>query len=59
MGRTEAGAGTVELGELEQLTISNDNELHYDQVSTEDKLKSALLVTLLSLSLDDIKGSVP
>ena len=46
MARTEAGAvaggqpqteqSNLELGELEQLTITNDNDLNYDQVSTND-----------------------
>ena len=45
VGRTEGGAGAgaggqpqteqsnLELGELEQLTITNDNDLNYDQVN--------------------------
>ena len=43
MARTEGGAGAgaqpqteqsnLELGELEQLTITNDNDLNYDQVN--------------------------
>ena len=46
VGRTEAGAvaggqpqteqSNLELGELEQLTITNDNDLNYDQVNTND-----------------------
>ena len=34
-GGGEQGAqGSLELGELEQLTISNDNDLAYDQITT-------------------------
>ena len=29
-----ADQGNLELGELEQLTISNDNDLNYDQMTT-------------------------
>ena len=31
-GQTQEQSGNLELGELEQLTISNDNDLNYDQV---------------------------
>ena len=59
-GREGGAAQTVEqtnleLGELEQLTINNDNDLNYDQVSHTPTYWLNFYNVPLS-SLDDVKG---
>ena len=59
-GREGGAAQTVEqtnleLGELEQLTINNDNDLNYDQVSHTATYRVTSYNVPLS-SLDDVKG---
>ena len=59
-GREGGAAPTVEqtnleLGELEQLTINNDNDLNYDQVSHTATCWINFYNVPLS-SLDDVKG---
>lgn len=46
----------LELGELEQLTINNDNDLNYDQVR---QLHCRHFSVLNGISADDIKRSFP
>ena len=69
VARTEAGAvaggqpqteqSNLELGELEQLTITNDNDLNYDQVSTNDiHMMLTFNEYLTSLCSDVIKGGI-
>jgi len=38
-GQTQEQSGNLELGELEQLTISNDNDLNYDQMSSKEAFR--------------------
>ena len=54
-GQTQTEQSSLELGELEQLTITNDNDLNYDQVSAE----SRHMVTVgTSIFVDVIQGGI-
>ncbi len=46
------GGSSLELGELEQLTINNDNDLNYDQIT-------APKVNFLPLYINFVKTSCP